>query len=86
MRVMGILPLDTLFAEKKTRTQVTGRFLELDKEFASLKNVEFTGYEIHMGESTWKDGGHASTFTRDTVTGSEKTEGTFCHNLCAWDF
>ena len=82
MRGMGLLPVDTVFAEKKTRTQVTGRFLELDKEFASLKNVEFTGYEIHMGESTWKDGGHASTFTRDTVTGSEKTEGTFYHNVC----
>ena len=82
MRGMGLLPVDTVFAEKKTRTQVTGRFLELNKEFASLKNVEFTGYEIHMGESTWKDGGHASTFTRDTVTGSEKTEGTFYHNVC----
>lgn len=82
MRGMGLLPVDTVFAEKKTRTQVTGRFLELDKEFASLKNVKFTGYEIHMGESTWKDGGHASTFTRDTVTGSEKTEGTFYHNVC----
>lgn len=82
MRGMGLLPVDTVFAEKKTRTQVIGRFLELDKEFASLKNVEFTGYEIHMGESTWKDGGHASTFTRDTVTGSEKTEGTFYHNVC----
>ncbi|MGN8887033.1 cobyric acid synthase [Blautia sp. HCP28S3_G10] len=82
IRGMGLLPVDTVFAEKKTRTQVTGRFLELNKEFAFLKNVEFTGYEIHMGESTWKDGGHASTFTRDTVTGSEKTEGTFYHNVC----
>ena len=82
MRGMGLLPVDTVFAEKKTRTQVTGRFLELDKEFVPLKNVEFTGYEIHMGESTWKDGGQASTFTKDTVTGSEKTEGTFYHNVC----
>ena len=82
MRGMGLLPVDTVFAEKKTRTQVTGRFLELDKEFEPLKNVEFTGYEIHMGESTWKDGGQASTFTKDTVTGSEKTEGTFYHNVC----
>ena len=42
-----------------------------------LTGVEFTGYEIHMGESTWKSGAKASTWTRDGVTGQEKTEGTF---------
>ena len=82
MRGMGLLPMDTVFAEKKTRTQVTGRFLELNEEYAPLKNIEFTGYEIHMGESTWKEGASASTFTRDNVTGNEKTEGTFFHNIC----
>ena len=77
MRGIGLLPVDTVFAEHKTRTQVCGKFLELDEEFAPLKNVEFTGYEIHMGESTWKNGAVASTSTCDTVTGTEKTEGTF---------
>ena len=82
MRGIGLLPVDTVFAEHKTRTQVCGKFLELDEEFAPLKNVEFTGYEIHMGESTWKNGAVASTSTCDTVTGKEKTEGTFYHNVC----
>ena len=82
MRGMGLLPMDTVFAEKKTRTQVTGRFLSLEGDYAPLKDVEFTGYEIHMGESTWKEGASASTFTKDTVTGSEKREGTFYHNIC----
>ena len=35
-----------------------------------------------MGESTWKEGASASTFTKDTVTGNEKREGTFYHNIC----
>lgn len=82
MRGMGLLPMDTVFAEKKTRTQVNGRFLEMDQEFETLSNVEFTGYEIHMGESRRKDGATASTFTCDSVTGTEKTEGTFRKNVC----
>lgn len=82
MRGIGLLPMDTVFAEHKTRTQVTGKFLELDQEFASLRNVDFTGYEIHMGESTWKNGAAASTVTTDTITGNHKTEGTFSHNVC----
>ena len=81
MRGMGLLPMDTVFAEK-TRTQVNGRFLEMDQEFETLSNVEFTGYEIHMGESRRKDGATASTFTCDSVTGTEKTEGTFRKNVC----
>ena len=82
MRGIGLLPVDTVFAEHKTRTQVHGKFLNLDKDFEPLRNVEFTGYEIHMGESTWKNGAAASTWTQDTVTGSEKTEGTFYQNVC----
>ena len=82
MRGMGLLPMDTVFAEKKTSTQVNGRFLEMDQEFETLSNVEFTGYEIHMGESRRKDGATASTFTCDSVTGTEKTEGTFRKNVC----
>ncbi len=54
----------------------------MDQEFETLSNVEFTGYEIHMGESRRKDGATASTFTCDSVTGTEKTEGTFRKNVC----
>lgn len=82
MRGIGLLPMDTVFAEKKTRTQVTGRYLEIQGEYQPLSGVEFTGYEIHMGESAWKSGAHASTWTCDGVSGQEKTEGTVFENIC----
>lgn len=82
MRGMGLLPMDTVFAEKKTRTQVTGKYLDMEGDYQPLAGVEFTGYEIHMGESTWKSGAKASTWTRDGVTGQEKTEGTIFENVC----
>ena len=67
---------------KKTRTQVTGKYLDIKGDYQPLTGVEFTGYEIHMGESTWKSGARASTWTKDGVTGQEKTEGTVFENVC----
>ena len=82
MRGMGLLPMDTVFVEKKTRTQVIGKYLDMEGDYRDLSGVEFTGYEIHMGESTWKSGAKASTWTKDGVTGQEKTEGTVFENVC----
>lgn len=82
MRGMGLLPMETVFAEKKTRTQVQGKYLDIQGEYEPLSDVEFTGYEIHMGESTWKSGAKASTWTKDSVSGKEKTEGTVYGNVC----
>ena len=82
MRGMGLLPMDTIFAEKKTRTQVTGRFLDLEGDYETLSEVEFTGYEIHMGDSVRRNPAKPCTSVRDEVTGKEKTEGTFTRNVC----
>ena len=52
MRGMELLPIRTIFAEKKTRTRVRGtaRFSKAGEP------VAISGYEIHMGE-TIRDGG-----------------------------
>ena len=52
MRGMELLPIRTIFAEKKTRTRVDGtaRFSE------NGEPVKISGYEIHMGK-TIRDGG-----------------------------
>lgn len=48
---MGLLPVDTVFSEKKTRTRSTGVFSGVDGVFSGLNGLAFSGYEIHMGQS-----------------------------------
>ena len=81
MRGLGLLDTKTVFKEAKTRTRINGHIAE-EHNIYGLENLSVEGYEIHMGESTWKNGAVASTSTCDTVTGTEKTEGTFYHNVC----
>ena len=51
MKGMGLLPMETVFAEKKTRTRVQGHFGQLSGVFAPLSGAEIEGYEIHMGRT-----------------------------------
>lgn len=50
MRGLELLPVRTVFAEHKTRTQTEGVF-ECGGEFSGLAGASFEGYEIHMGVS-----------------------------------
>lgn len=49
---IGLLPIHTVFAKTKTRTRVTGKFLNVTGALNGLSGLEIDGYEIHMGEST----------------------------------
>lgn len=84
IRGMGLLPMDTVFASKKTRTRVTGEFLPMEGIFAALSGVSLEGYEIHMGESVRKEG--ILPATKLMVAGNQpeekKTEGAFHENVC----
>ena len=84
IRGMGLLPMDTVFASKKTRTRVTGQFLPMTGIFAALSGVSLEGYEIHMGESVRKEG--ILPATKLMVAGNQpeekKTEGAFHENVC----
>ena len=83
VRGMGLLPIDTVFLEKKTRSRVTGSFLTEGTLFDSLKDrkLEAEGYEIHMGQSTLKAGAkHLLTIT-DAVTGQTKQDGAYKGNI-----
>ena len=56
MRGMGLLPVDTVFAESKTRTRVQGSFGRLGGALKKLSGAKLAGYEIHMGITTLREG------------------------------
>ena len=53
MQGMGLLPSETVFTGQKTRTRVNGTFVHVEGIFEDLEGVQFEGYEIHMGETTY---------------------------------
>ena len=53
---MGLIPMDTIFEEEKTRTRVTGTFGQTGGVLSDLSGVHLEGYEIHMGVSALKEG------------------------------
>ncbi len=77
LRGMGLLPVDTVFAGEKTRTQVTGRFANLPGVLEDLSGTELTGYEIHMGQTKLHEGASNLTFleSRTGEKSEEKADG-----------
>lgn len=51
LRGMGLLPVETVFTQEKTRTRVSGKFKALDGALAGLSGMALEGYEIHMGQT-----------------------------------
>jgi len=49
---LGILPVKTVLAGEKHRSQVQGHFLTPTGILESLAGIAYEGYEIHMGETT----------------------------------
>lgn len=82
MKGMGLLPMDTVFAQNKTRTRVSGTFHELEGELEEFGGISLKGYEIHMGETVLKEGVKPFTTIRDSVSGTEKEDGACWKNVC----
>ncbi len=89
IRGMELLPMDTVFAGEKTRTRVNGTIQNTGGIFAGLSGAELEGYEIHMGQSSFRRdaagfaGCEVLPLTRicDCVTGVQKQEGACCGNV-----
>lgn len=81
MRGMGLLPLQTVFEEEKTRTRVEGKISVESGFFHGLKNLSVDGYEIHMGKTTVIPGREKEVvpFSRIHLYGEqEEKEDGFC--------
>ena len=78
---MGLLPMDTVFKEGKTRTRVEGSFDQVQGPLRTLTGVNLEGYEIHMGETTLREGVQSFTRITDTVKNETKEDGAFYKNV-----
>ena len=72
LRGMGLLPVRTVFTERKTRTRVSGVFAGTGGALSELAGKPFEGYEIHMGES---GGGEPLTSIRTGPDGEPRSDG-----------
>ena len=55
IRGMGLLPMETVFSGRKIRTRVEGHFGTVGGVLEGLTGAAVSGYEIHMGQSTFSD-------------------------------
>ncbi len=78
---MGLLPMETIFEEAKTRTRVEGQFQELPGLLKPLSGCRMEGYEIHMGSSLLPEDMHRTVRIVDRVTGQEKLDGACAGNV-----
>ena len=78
VRGMGLLPVRTVFAEKKTRSR-----RERITACAPFEGARLTGYEIHMGVSEIRGGSPFAVFENGETDGcvSGQVFGTYLHGL-----
>lgn len=78
---MGLLAMDTVFENAKTRTRVSGTFEQPGGSLSLLEKTALEGYEIHMGESALHEGVKPFTRITDMVSGVTKADGAYQDNV-----
>ncbi len=78
---MGLLPLDTVFKDGKTRTRVNGVFKNIEGPLRELSNTEFEGYEIHMGETKLLKNVNSLTNIKELNSENIKADGAYLNNI-----
>lgn len=90
---MNLLPVETIFAEKKRTIQIQGNFGEVKGMFSKLSNKSFFGYEIHSGVTNLEGGdslnmmqpineaGELVPEGAQNVFGKYNVYGSYCHGI-----
>ena len=81
-KALGLLPVETVMLEKKTRMQASGQLNEIGGVFSGMSDTGYSGYEIHTGE-TRMDGGIVGVSSSDKVVVSDGKNvcGTYIHGI-----
>jgi adenosylcobyric acid synthase len=79
IRGLGLLPMDTILEQQKTRRQVQGKLPELGGIFQRLSGLDFVGYEIHMGQSALRETQQEDTLPVVMQTGN--IYGSYVHGI-----
>ena len=74
---MGLLNTQTVFSSQKHQTQTSGCFAKIGGMLAALSGLHFTGYEIHMGETS----GNAEQLLDCGGTFSGSVYGCYIHGI-----
>ena len=83
IRGMGLFPVETEFEEAKSTYPDRGTFRgTLQVCLRELSGKKLTGYEIHMGRTTYGENAHPFTEIEDTITGKCWQEGAWSKNVC----
>lgn len=77
LRGLGLLPVETVFYEEKTRLQSKGTVKTLEGVFSPLSAATVSGYEIHMGRSA-----RAGTAKPFAVLSDGTEDGAVLNNVC----
>lgn len=83
IRGMELLPVRTVLQKEKHRCQTDGTLDAVEGIFSGLTGCEFTGYEIHMGQTVYCNGdGSSAKGTVDKVArpanSAESNRSAFC--------
>lgn len=86
IRGMELLPVRTVLQKEKHRCQTDGTLDAVEGIFSGLTGCEFTGYEIHMGQTVYCDGdGSGAKGRADKAARSENSAESNRSAFCADD-